>query len=517
MTGVVARGVAVPDLPATFWALVVDAARRHGDRVAFEDGYGAAMTFLEYRTASERVAAGLHELGVDGTCTVSWMLPTTIDAVVVMGALARLGARQNPMITSLGGGEIRFITREAGSELLLHPRSWRGVDVGALVAPIAAEVGFRPVVADELPAGDPAILPPPPATGTRRSWLYHTSGSTAVPKGVWHSDVTVMHGSNTPLHATEPVADDVNPTAFPIGHIGGAVKVAGALRVGYRLLLVDQWDPDRTPYVMAERGCTTLGTALPFFVAFLAAQRAHGDQPLWPRLRACISGGAPKPPGLHAEVRAVLGGAGVLGSWGLTEFPIATSASPGDPDDMLDRTEGRPGPGVEVKVVARDGRLCGELEEGELRLRGPQRFLGYANPQLDADGIDEEGFVRTGDLGVVHPGGYVQITGRVKDVIIRNAENISASEVEACIAEIPGVTDVAVVGIPDPRTGERAVAVVSGVDHGAPLTLGVIADHCLARGLAKWKIPEQVELVDDLPRTAMGKIDKAELRAWLTG
>src|SRR5690606_37861328 len=133
-----------------------------------------------------------------------------------------------------------------------------------------------------------------------------------------------------------------------------------------------------SPRIMAERGATLLGSALPFFVAYLAAQRAHGDKPLFPRLRVCVNGGAPKPPTLHAEIKKVLGGTGVVGSWGLTEFPVATSGGFDDNDEQLSATEGRPAPGVEIRVVALDGTECGPGEEGELRLRGPQMFSGYA-------------------------------------------------------------------------------------------------------------------------------------------
>jgi acyl-CoA synthetase (AMP-forming)/AMP-acid ligase II len=288
--------------------------------------------------------------------------------------------------------------------------------------------------------------------------------------------------------------------------------VCCALRGGFHLFLVEAWDPQQSPLDMAAEGCTMLGSALPFFLAFLAAQKAHGDEPLYPRLRTVSSGGAPKPPGIHEEIRDHLGGAGVLGSWGLTEFPVATGAAPGDPDDMLALTEGRPGPGVDLKVVALDGHECGELEEGELRLRGPQTFLGYANPALATTGVDDEGFVCTGDLGVVHPGGFVQITGRVKDIIIRNAENISATEIEEHLFEHPAIHDVAVIGVPDPRTGERAVAVVQLAAGYDTLTLPDLAEFCIGRGLAKWKIPEQIEIVDAIPRNGMGKIEKPALR-----
>ena len=508
-------GGPAPSLPPTYWAQIEETAARIPDFVLMEDEHGRSLTTTQYRDECARVAAGLLAAGVEPGAVVSWMLPTSIDTLVVMGALSRLGVVQNPIITMLRDREVRYITNEARTEVFLHRSAFRGTDFTALVAPIADELGFRTMVLDTLPTGDPATLPPAPVDeqlGAQRRMLYYTSGSTADPKGVWHSERSAMAGGNAFVGAMRPDGNDVYPIVFPVAHIGGIGMTTAALRGPYRQIIVEAWDPQRTPLLAAERGATLLGTALPFFRAFMDAQLAHGDTPLYPKLRACVSGGAPKPDGLHDEVRAVLGGVGVLGGWGLTEFPGATSAGPYDPEEMMAVTEGKLGPGSEMKVVASDGHECGELEEGELRLRGAQQFLGYAKSELDADAFDDEGWVRTGDLGVVQPGGYVQITGRLKDIIIRNAENISATEIEDCLFLHPSVADVAVIGIPDPRTVERAVAVVAlapGVDS---FTLADVAQHCLDHGLAKWKIPEQLEILDAIPRNGMGKIEKPALR-----
>jgi acyl-CoA synthetase (AMP-forming)/AMP-acid ligase II len=310
----------------------------------------------------------------------------------------------------------------------------------------------------------------------------------------------------------QPTPDDVYPIAFPMAHIGGANMLAAALHVGYLLPLIEAFDAERSPQFMAEQGATLLGTALPMFQAYLAAQRKHGDQPLFPRLRTCVGGGAPKTPGIDEVIRRELGGLGVVSSWGLTEFPTATSASVDDTPEQIETTEGRPSPAVELRVVGRDGTVCGPGEEGELRLRGPHLFLGYAVEALNVDALDEEGYLRTGDLGVVAPTGHVTITGRLKDIIIRNAENISAGEVEEILHQHPAIADVAVIGLPDPKTGERACAVVTLVDGVESLSLVDLAEHCRALGLARQKVPEQLEIVDDVPRNAMGKIQKPALK-----
>ena len=199
------------------------------------------------------------------------------------------------------------------------------------------------------------------------------------------------------------------------------------------------------------------------------------------------------------ELREVFG-IDVVNSWGLTEFPIASCPSPADPLEKLERTVGRPSPDVEVRVV-----------DGELRLKGPQCFLGYVDASLDADAFDDEGWLRTGDLGELDPEGYVAVTGRLKDVIIRNGENISALELEDVLLRHPDIVDVTVLGLPDARTGERVCAVVVPAP-GRTVDLDTIAGHCGAEGIARQKTPEQLEIVDQIDRNPMGKVVKAHLR-----
>jgi acyl-CoA synthetase (AMP-forming)/AMP-acid ligase II len=273
--------------------------------------------------------------------------------------------------------------------------------------------------------------------------------------------------------------------------------LTAVLRAGGNLVLFDAFDPVTTPGRMAMHRPTILGSATPFFNAYVAAQRREGDRPLFPSLRACIGGGAATPEAVNREVAATLGVPGVAGAWGLTEFPVASSESPEDP--AVGTTVGRPVEGVTVRVV-----------DGELRLKGPQCFMGYVDEALNEEAFDEEGWYRTGDLGSVDPDGRVRIDGRSKDVIIRNAENISALEVEGVLLRHPAVADVAIVGVPDDHTGERVCAVVVPEKDGA-VTLAEIAEHCRAQGLARYKTPERLQVVDALPRTPMGKVLKRDL------
>lgn len=512
-----------PDYPATCWSLIEQAAAQRGDSVVLADDYDRSLTAVQLRDSALSAAAALHDLGIDPRSRVSWQLPTILEAMVLKAALARLGAVQNPIIPILREAEVAFITEQTAAEFLLVPEAWRGFGHGDLARQLASKQGLTTVVIDcetdpttaggamRLPTGDPAALPDAPTNGDEVRWLYFSSGTTSAPKGVRHTDTSVMASASGVIGQLSARPDDINPLAFPITHIGGITMLSASLLTGMQLLLFDVFDPATTSTRMAERGVTLLGSAAPFFRIYLAAQQHHGSEPLFPALRACLGGGAPIPAEVNQSVRDLLGVSGIVNAWGLTEFPVAASPTPDDPTDWLDHTAGQPVPGVTVRVVDAGGRELGVGEEGELRLKGPQCFAGYLDDRLDADAFDEGGWFRTGDLGLVDGDGNIHITGRLKDLIIRNAENISALEIEEALLKHPDVVDVAIIGVPDARTGERVCAVVVSTASTGP-TIDEISEHCAVLGLARHKVPERLELVSELPRNTLGKILKNDLR-----
>jgi acyl-coenzyme A synthetase/AMP-(fatty) acid ligase len=438
-----------------------------------------------------------------------------------MVALTRLGAVQNPILPIWRESEVRFVTAQLGTEVIIVPGVWRGFDHVALADELARDQPMTIVVVDHaapvtdglrFPAGDPASLPAPPTEATLPRWVYYSSGTTAAPKGVRHCDRSVIAGSAGVIGMVGASSDDVNPIAFPVSHIGGAAMLAASLLTGMRLVLFDFFDPVQTPKAMAKHGVTMLGSATPFFVAFMAAQRAHGAEPLFDKLRGCVGGGAPITAELGRQVRETLSVPGVANAWGLTEFPVATSPSPDAEPDVLDHTVGCPVEGVSVRVVDESETEVGVGEDGELRLKGPQCFLGYVDDTLNAAAFDADGWLRSGDRGRIDANGNIVVTGRLKDAIIRNAENISALEIEGVLATHPAVADVAVIGVPDSRTGERVCAVVV-TQPGSEVTLAMLVEHCQTQGLSKHKSPERLELSDALPRNLTGKVLKNELRA----
>jgi cyclohexanecarboxylate-CoA ligase len=494
----------------TYWTLIADAAQRQPNRPLLADDYGRSLSARQLHDAASATAAAFAERGIGAGTMVSWQLPTTLETVVVMAALTRLGAVQNPIIPILREREVGFITEQLATEFLVVPELWRGFDHGQLARELASVKGFEVITVDlatpplagelRLPRAGADALPPRPAPDGDTQWIYYSSGTTAAPKGIRHTDSTVIAGSRGLVTAMGITAGDVDPIAFPIAHIGGAAMVAAALMTGMRLALFEVFDPAATPLAIAAHNPTFLGTATPFFVAFLEAQRAHGDQPLFGALRGCIAGGAPITAELGRQVRETFGTAGIANAWGMTEFPVATSPSLDAAAEVLDYTVGAPVPEVSVRVV-----------DGELRLKGPQCFLGYADATLDADAFDEDGWLRTGDFGLIDADGNVRVTGRIKDAIIRNAENVSALEIENVLATHPAVADVAVIGVPDHSAGERVCAVVVPIsDEG--VSLESLVQHCHSLGLSRYKHPESLVIVETLPRNQFGKVIKKDLR-----
>jgi cyclohexanecarboxylate-CoA ligase len=503
----------------SLWELIERRVAATPDAVLAIDEDQRTTTYREYRDAAERAAAGLAELGVGEGTPVSWQLPTWIESLVLVGALSRLGAVQNPILPIYRQREVGFVTSQTGAKLLIVPSTWKGFDFEGMASEIAAaQPGLEMLVVDrKLPDADPSSLAPPatpPASPDDAPvrWAFYTSGTTADPKGAQHTDRTIMASAYGMSKALALTPDDVSALVFPFTHIGGIGWLFSSMMVGIKSIVIEAFDPATTIPVLQREGVTMAGAGTPFHMAYLAAQRANPGETLFPNARAFPGGGAAKPVQLHYDVKSELGGVGVVSGYGLTECPILAMATVDDPDVKLAETEGRTTPGVEVKVVKLDGAVAQPGEEGEIRVKGPMLFRGYLDASLDAAAFDEDGWFRTGDLGFQDADGYIAITGRLKDVIIRKGETISAKDVEDLLFTHPGIGDVAVIGLSDPASGERACAIVVPADPEAPPNLEDVFDFCTNAGLMTQKIPEQLEIVDVLPRNATGKVLKHELR-----
>ncbi|MCA9504064.1 MAG: AMP-binding protein [Myxococcales bacterium] len=504
----------------SLWSLIEERASLTPDALLAIDEADNALTFGGFKVRAERAASGLSALGVAEGSAVSWVMPTRIDTLVLTAALSRLGAVQNPCLPIYRERELGFVTHQTRAEMLIVPGCFRGVDFLHIAEKIAAaQPGLRVLDASEgLPVGRSASLPRRPWETDPEDapvrWIFYTSGTTSDPKGARHTDATLEANARGMAARLALRSDDRVALPFPITHIGGVGWLYAALMTGCSLITIEIFDPRSTIEVLARHGVTqgTAGTV--FHQAYLDAQRRNPGTRILPRIRAFPGGAAPKPPQLHFDLAREIGGVGIVSGYGLTECPIISMNSVHCSDDKLARTEGRVNPpDAQIRVVLDDGGDAAPGQSGELRVRGPQLFKGYVDASLDEAAFDERGFFRTGDLGYLDDDGYVVITGRLKDVIIRKGENISAQEIEDLLYAHPKIADVAVIGLPDPTSGERVCAVVQ-CQPGEELAFDEMVEFLLARELMKQKLPEQLELAPRIPRNAAGKIMKREIREW---
>ena len=508
-----------PAVPVTLAGLVAHRASASPDALLIADDGDRGLTALEFQQESAQVAANLEKLNVSPGQLVSWIMPTGIDALLIMVGLSAVGAVQNPIIPMYGKREIGHIFREASVDAVVSVKSHRGTDYERLIEEIIGPGSERPRVLDvDRVLGSPPILVDDGERETSSSvaasgaqWVFYTSGSTGLPKGVLHTDRTLYAVAHAMADRLKMTSSDRSGIAFPIAHIGGPINLMAALISGSALILLEKFEPQEACDVLARHGVTMAGSGTAFHLGYLDVQGERPDVPLFPMLRCCPGGGAPKPSGLHERVKNALGGAGIVSGWGLTEAPVLTMGSPDDPDLELSETEGQALEGVHLKVTAADGSEALPGEPGELRAKADQMMLGYVAVELDHEAFDNEGYLRTGDLGTVDSSGYVRITGRLKDVVIRNGENVSTAEVEILLRAMDAIADAAVIGLPDDHTGERVCAVLELAPGASSLDVGAVSARLSERGLRRIAWPEQVECVPSLPRTPAGKIDKTEL------
>ncbi|MFE1950761.1 class I adenylate-forming enzyme family protein [Streptomyces sp. NPDC059524] len=497
----------------TLWELVERRAALTPDRPVLLQG-DRTLTFGQLRDRAERVAAGLYERGVRPGSVVAWQLPTRIETALLSFALARLGAVQSPVIPFYRDREVGFALRESGAEFFATPGTWRGFDHTAMAHRLGARGVFEAY--EDLPEADPAVLPPPPADGTTVRWIYWTSGTTSDPKGVLHTDRSLVAGGSCLAHALHLTESDVGSMAFPYAHIAGPDYTVMLLLYGFPAVMFEQFALPEALDEYRRHGVTVAGGSTAFYSMFLTEQRKAPAEKLIPTLRLLAGGGAPKPPEIyHSVIREM--NVQLTHGYGMTEVPMITMGAPDDTADNLATTEGRPPAGMSIRIVDTDGKEVPAGVDGEVRLRGEAVCQGYLDPAQTAEAFDADGYLITGDLGHVLPTGHLVLTGRAKDIIIRKGENISAKEIEDLLHAHPAVQDAAVIGLPDPERGERVCAVLE-LRPGTPEpTLPDLTAYLRTEGLSTFKLPEQLEILPTLPRNeTLRKTLKYKLREQFT-
>jgi acyl-CoA synthetase (AMP-forming)/AMP-acid ligase II len=483
-----------------------------------------SLTRGDLMSAASRVAGYLTARGVERGDVITLMLPNWREFAVVHAAIGLVGGVVNPVLPKLKAQDLQHIMGTARTSFVFAAHEVRGHSPYQEAVAAAGRVGsvkeVVPVRGGENSFED--VLAHPWERDVELSvsridpgeWdtVTFTSGTEALPKGVVH-----VHGS-TMFGLRAYVGDVLGLTSAdrifmpsPICHASGLQwGLRAAIYTGAPLILQDRWDPGTAVRLIDEHRCTYTLAATPFVVDLLGAVSA--DTGSAQSLRYVASGGAAVPRHLVNRVRQGIG-AELLTVFGSSETYVTTATRHGSSEREL-ASDGAALDGVQVAVVDPSGAVVPTGSEGEIVTRGPHVFLGYlGDPKLTQRAFRGEWY-RFGDLGRLDPDGMLRVTGRIKDIIIRGGENISACEVEEVLSRHPAVDAVAVVGYPDPRLGERCCAVVVSKDPTA-VTTASLAEFLREHGVAAFKFPERSEVVDALPMTATGKVRKAELRSLL--
>ena len=485
---------------------------------------GRRFTYGELGDLIARAAASFRRLGVNAGDVISVQLPNWWEFAITTLAAFRIGAVVNPLMPIFRERELAYMLDFAESKILVVPKMFRGFDHEAMAQALQPELpklthvlvidGDGPNAFDKMLLSDEERLGPPPVgdigplPGDAMAVLMFTSGTTGSPKGVMHCLNTLL-ACNIALAGRFGLDDsDTMLVCSPLGHMTGfAAGMLLGLKIGAGVIFQDVWEPKRGVTIMAEEGVTFSAGAATFLSDMCEAVAAGAPKPT--RLRKFLCAGAPIPPALIERVYRELD-LQVCSLFGMTESLSTTLTEPERALEKSSKTDGRPLDGVGVKVVRTDGAPAPTGETGALKVRGAQMCLGYyKRPEMEP--FDAEGWFDTGDLAYADDEGYIRINGRLKDIIIRGGENVPIAEIENLLFKHPAVLGAALVGYPDSRLGERACAFLV-LRAGRQLDLPEMQAYMADLKVAKQYWPERIEVVDDLPKTPAGKVQKFALR-----
>jgi 3-phosphoshikimate 1-carboxyvinyltransferase len=490
------------------------ARERPDDRAVVEVGEGGRLkewSFAELEQAAGRWAALLSELGVQAGEPVAYQLPNLLEFVAVALATLKLGAICEPLMPIFRERELEFMLRASATRVLIVPREFRRHDHAGMAQGLKQQVAsLEHVVVLEDAELPPGLAETAGPTAEMSAQLLFTSGSTGEPKGVLQTHASLNLAARTHISHFGLSARDVIYIPSPIAHQTGFLYGMWiALMLGAPMVIQTSWDAEAGFDAMQATGVSFVQAATPFLADLVRVASQRGET--LSALKSFVATGTAIPRELARSARTVLG-ADVGGAFGTTESCLGAAFVPGEDPDRAWSTDGRALAGITLRIVDDAGHELAPGEEGNFEVLTETLFEGYLNrPELTAEALTADGYYRTGDLARIDAEGYLKITGRVKDVINRGGEKVPVAEVEQVLYTHPAVREVAIVAMPDERLGERACAFVVLAPSGE-LDFEKMQQHLDAQRVAKPYWPERLEIVDALPYTPSGKIQKFVLR-----
>ncbi|WP_255171147.1 AMP-binding protein [Natrononativus amylolyticus] len=516
---------------------IIDYLRKHAeqrpDQIALVDKYGT-YSYRDLFQAVQNVAHGLSVHGITAGDVIAHQIPNRNEGAILNLAAIFIGAVTNPIVSSYRENELEYILDKIDAKAYFAPKTYHGFDYGSMAAGLKEELSEleKIVVIEESESeklGTSISLQQliktdweaateesqPQSTEVEPddvSLIQFTSGTTGNPKGVLHTENTLLSAVTGEIDRLGLTDNDVIFTPSPIGHMMG-------IQHGYRLSLIlgtkcvflERWNPEQAIKRIAEENCTFMGGATPFVSDLAKAENITNYDTA--SLTTIMTAGAPVPREIIELAHETFENLTVCRGWGQTENTLPTVNSPMDPDEKILTTDGKPYGGMQVRVKQPEYAQADEDTDGELQVKGPFLFVGYFDEEKQTRGaFTEDNWFKTGDKAVVDEDGYIEIKGRIKDLIIRGGENIPVRQIEEYLHEHPAVENVAIVAMPDERLQERACMYVLPVDSDLPPTFDQLIDHLKDKNIAVQKLPERLEIVEKFSMTASGKIQKYKLR-----